>query len=271
MRAISFLRAWPAALVILAITVPAGATESAARETARELFREGATLVRGGDFDGAVAAFEQSLALYPHASTFYNLGLAEQQRGRLDAAASYLRRALERVVANPSELTPESRRSAEERLASIERELGPARVDAPAALPPTASVAPIPFAPPPAASTVAAMPHGAPPIPAAASTVRTRSPLLVPALGVAAAGAISTVIFGSLALAKQAELDRTCSDPSRCPSGTADEADELATLAIIADVSLALAVVGTGVSVYAWLSPGPSPTATARIGFSGSF
>jgi hypothetical protein len=62
-----------------------------------------------------------------------------------------------------------------------------------------------------------------------------------------------------------------CPDPSRCPPGTADEADELAALAIAADVSLAVALVGAGVGVYAWFSPGPSSKTTARLGITGSF
>jgi hypothetical protein len=222
--------------------------------------------------DGAIAAFERSVALYPHAATFYNLGLAEQQRGRLNEAASYLRRALERVAADPAELTSAARLAAEERLASIERELETRTGEAPVPVTsPPAARASIPVASPPAASAVVPSPRTPPAVTPVDSSARTRSPLLIPALGVAAAGAISTVVFGSLALAKQAELDRMCPDPSRCPPGTAGEADELATLAIIADVSLVLAIAGAGVGVYAWLSPGPAPRSTAGVGFSGSF
>jgi hypothetical protein len=93
----------------------------------------------------------------------------------------------------------------------------------------------------------------------------------VPALGVAVAGGISTIVFGSLALAQQAKVDRLCPDPSRCPAGTSDEADKLATLAVAADVSLAVALAGTGLCVYAWFSPREATPKAARIGFSGAF
>jgi hypothetical protein len=94
---------------------------------------------------------------------------------------------------------------------------------------------------------------------------------VVPAFAVAAAGVISTVVFGSLALAQQAELDELCPDPSRCHAGTADEADKLKRYAVAADVSLAVAVAGAGVGLYAWFATGDSSSKSASFGFAGSF
>lgn len=264
------------ALVLAGSTTLAHAeVPSTERDRARDSFREGAALTRAGDLDAAVAAFERSLELYPHASTHYNLGLAEEGRANKAQAAEHFRRALERAAADPSELPAEARRSAQEHLSALERELSPpsSAVEPPAPMPPPPSTAAsVPVTPAPvAAAAVTPLPAAEPVRVPAPPTRPQRSPLVIPAFGVAAVGAVSAAIFGSLALAKKAELDRRCPDPSACPPGTADDAKSLQHFAIAADVSLAFAVVGAGVGAYAWFADG-SPTGTsAGATVSGSF
>ena len=100
-----------------------------------------------------------------------------------------------------------------------------------------------------------------------AVTPRERSPVALPAFGVAAVGAVSAVVFGVLALNEKNELDRACPEPSRCPSHTREARSNLKLYAVISDVSLATALIGTGVGIYATLAPASSGRAAPRASF----
>ncbi len=271
-------RRWsaPARGVSLAFALVCSATLARAeglvaeRAAARELFREGVALAHAGDIDAAITAFERSVELFPHAATLYNLGVAEEQRGRSAQAAELFRRALERAAADPSELPDETRRATGERLARLDG--APERaadMDVPLRTAEPSIVTPVPLTPAPFAAAAPPTAARAPARPSPAQ--RARSPVVLPALGVAAVGAASTAIFGLLALAEKAELDRRCPEPSRCPAGTADAARTLEAFAIAADVSLAVTVVGAGVGAYAWFSGGTPAGTSAGAAVSGSF
>lgn len=66
-------------------------------DEARRTFREGATLIEQAEWASAVAAFEKSLALKPHALTLYNIGVCQRFLGRYTLARETLRAALKRA------------------------------------------------------------------------------------------------------------------------------------------------------------------------------
>lgn len=71
----------------LAMPEPAAATPSVDdREAAKQAFDRGLTAVVDGEFDAAVAAFEQAYRLRPHPVTLFNLALALEKAERLPEA-----------------------------------------------------------------------------------------------------------------------------------------------------------------------------------------
>jgi hypothetical protein len=56
------------------------------REAAKRAFDRGLTAVAGGEFNAAVASFEQAYTLRPHPVTLFNLALALEKAGRLPEA-----------------------------------------------------------------------------------------------------------------------------------------------------------------------------------------
>jgi hypothetical protein len=75
----------------LSSTAPARADLPADIARARDLFIEGSKLSESGDWDGARDRFERSLKLKRAALTLYNLGIAQQETGRLVAAVESFR------------------------------------------------------------------------------------------------------------------------------------------------------------------------------------
>src|SRR5271155_4606482 len=70
----------------LSRTPPAHADAAADLGRARDLFLEGSKLSETGDWEGARDRFERSLKLKRAALTLYNLGIAQQEKGRLGGA-----------------------------------------------------------------------------------------------------------------------------------------------------------------------------------------
>jgi hypothetical protein len=84
-----------ALLVLWCVAVPALAQPSDAdRDRARELFQRGARFARQNRWRDAVAAFEESVGVFDHASTRYNLGYSERALGRGTRAYVQFSRAL---------------------------------------------------------------------------------------------------------------------------------------------------------------------------------
>jgi hypothetical protein len=78
--------------LLLSLAAPAGAQTPPADDVARarELFVEGAKLAQDGSWEAARDRFERSLKLKRAALTLYNLGIAQQETGRLvDALESF--------------------------------------------------------------------------------------------------------------------------------------------------------------------------------------
>jgi hypothetical protein len=97
------------------------------RAGAREAFRLGAALARQGQWTEALAAFERSARLLPHATTTYNVGFCERALGRYSRARKSLRAALDR---GGDELGSDVRAQAESYLAEIERRIARVTVHA---------------------------------------------------------------------------------------------------------------------------------------------
>jgi tetratricopeptide (TPR) repeat protein len=82
-----------------------------ATEQARDAFRLGSALARQGQWNEALAAFERSQQLRPHAVTLFNVGYVERALGHYTRARKNLRTALDAQgdAALPEELAVEAR------------------------------------------------------------------------------------------------------------------------------------------------------------------
>jgi hypothetical protein len=69
----------------------------AQKQAALELYREGVALTQRGEYRNAIAAFERSLAAYPHDNTLYALGEAHRRLGQLRESFKYYSRYAERL------------------------------------------------------------------------------------------------------------------------------------------------------------------------------
>jgi hypothetical protein len=101
------LRIW-AFLLALLLAAPAYADEPVdGKSRARELFNRGADLVRDAQWGEALASFEQSARVHPHATTTFNMGACERAMGRYTRARLTFSRALEQAKAEPAQLPEE--------------------------------------------------------------------------------------------------------------------------------------------------------------------
>jgi hypothetical protein len=95
-------------LAALLLAAPLASAEDVAG--ARAAFEQGASLASEGRWNDALAQFERSAALRPHATTLYNLGFCERALGHPTRAKKYFNQALARdTVTTGTELTPELR------------------------------------------------------------------------------------------------------------------------------------------------------------------
>lgn len=108
---------------------PAPDTNADAPEVvqARKLFLQGVDLVKAAQWAGALAAFEKSEAIKPHATTTFNIAACERAMGRYTRARLHLASALSRNRDNPGELAPSLEQEAEGLMHQIDGIL--ARVD----------------------------------------------------------------------------------------------------------------------------------------------
>ena len=110
---------------------PAGTprTEDVRRDRARELFTRGAELALEERYQEALAAFEQSARLFPHASTSYNIAFSERALGRVTRARKQLHAALARDAASATrELTPEQRAASEQLRVELDQRVARVRI-----------------------------------------------------------------------------------------------------------------------------------------------
>jgi hypothetical protein len=331
----------PGAATPAAAASPAADDAAAAERrlsAAREAFREGVTLARESRLDAAVAAFERSLELVPHAATHYNLALTELARARLSAARGQLLAALARGKQDALELPAEVASAVCARLVEVTERLVWIDVTLPRAgaklaidgkLPseemeggqvtlslamtsgagarfvatgtvrlllepgshevwvdfagarhailvnePERTRRTVSFAD--VAETKPALPLPTAPAlrtpPLAPKSDGSRHRLQIPAFAIAGVAAVSSAVFGVLALDAKSELDAICPDHSSCPAGSLGQRQVVSRYALLSDVCLAAALAGAGVGIYATLSaPSAAGSHTAQIGLRGSF
>lgn len=114
----------------VAPSLPARAQSEAEVARARELFVEGSKLAEAGDWEKARDRFERSLAQKRAALTLYNLGIAQQETGRIVAALESFRAFLALPVEPATQSYVEPVRAVvaklEARVAWVEVEVRPA-------------------------------------------------------------------------------------------------------------------------------------------------
>jgi hypothetical protein len=114
-------RALPLVIAIL-VTAPLASAEDVAG--ARAAFEQGASLASEGRWNDALAQFERSAAMRPHATTLYNLGFCERALGHPTRAKKYFNQALARdTVTSGTELTPELRAATARYLAEVSAQI----------------------------------------------------------------------------------------------------------------------------------------------------
>jgi hypothetical protein len=82
------------------------APDDANTEQARDLFRQGVSLVQQAKWAEALSAFEHSEQLRPHAVTLFNIGACERALGRYTRARRVFYQALGQEQQNPGQLAP---------------------------------------------------------------------------------------------------------------------------------------------------------------------
>ncbi len=98
------------------------ATETAA--SAREAFRRGTELARAAKWSDALAAFERSAELRPHAVTIYDIAFCERALGRYTRARKLFAKALlDHRARGAVELTENLATAADDYLAELDRKL----------------------------------------------------------------------------------------------------------------------------------------------------
>ncbi len=85
------------AAVLAAVFVGAPARAQERQDEARAAFRDGAALIEQAEWARALAAFERSFAVRPHALTLYNIGVCQRFIGSYTLARETLQRALTRA------------------------------------------------------------------------------------------------------------------------------------------------------------------------------
>ncbi len=95
--------------------------EDPSRTKARALFMEGVARVKQAQWSEALASFEASQQLFPHATTTFNIGACERAMGRYTRARQALRKALAQADRGEGQLASSLRVEAEGYIAEIER------------------------------------------------------------------------------------------------------------------------------------------------------
>jgi hypothetical protein len=104
------------------------ASPAASIDIARAEYARGNDLARATQWGEALAAFEASLRMRPHALTLYNIGVCERVLGRATRARERFQKALTRADRDPAELAPSLREEAAGFVAEVDRGLARVRV-----------------------------------------------------------------------------------------------------------------------------------------------
>lgn len=218
--------------------------DDAANERARMHFNAGSSYYSEGDYASALREFQRAYELSPRPDFYFNFALVYERQGDLENAVTYLRRYLEE--------TPEERivdrPTLDQRLANLERRLEDQRERERRDAEQEARLRELEARQ--RAEDEAGLPV---------------APLI--AFGAGAAGLIGFAVFGGLVLSEDADLEEGCL--IRMPPCDEAATDRVATYALLADISLGVAIVGAGVGVALLLLAGdgdeePAPSA-ARL------
>lgn len=217
---------------------------------ARGHFQLGSTYYSSGRFEEAAQEFEKAYNVSQRPQLLYNIYLAYRELNRLEPAADALRRYLASDVDDPRRERLEARlRAMEEAIRNQEEErkalaaavqpVEPARKEMPNAGVDTNADAQ-------AAST-----------PSAEVPSETRGRYFtvpsIAAFAVAGTGIVTTIIFGTLAVAKKSSVEKECA-----PNCTDSDVKPIHTFRTLADVGLGFAVVGAVAGGLFWYFSGGS-------------
>lgn len=216
---------------------------------ARQHFEAGEDYYAEGDYEGAVRELLRAYELSHRPELFFNLYLAEERLGRLDAATEHLEAYLQAVPDAPE------RELLERRLANLRARIEAARsttppVEAEHAVPPVVAA---PDAPPPRSPRG---PDGG--LLAAGAT----------ALVIGGLGLVGLAVGGGLATGENDRLARSCGSMSTGTCSDAEVAD-LRTFSTVADVGLGVGVAGvaagTVLVAIAMTASSPGDAAATRV------
>ncbi|MEO0325541.1 MAG: tetratricopeptide repeat protein [Myxococcota bacterium] len=222
---------------------------------ARLHFQAGASYYEAGDYEDALREFQRSYDLSQRPELFYNFSLCYQQLGQLDQAIVYLDRYLTEVEDVPNRANLERRlvnfraRQAEE-VRRAEAEAAAER--AAAEEPPDEAREPVAE---PAETGLAATAEAADEEDAGGVNGAA-----IAGFAIAGAGVVVLGVAGGLALAQRSDLEDQACAPD-CASG---DVDTLRTRAIVADVGLAVALVGATLGVVFLLTGGDDDDESAE-------
>ena len=229
---------------LLAVVPMGAAAQGGDDELARVHFEAGSSYYDRGEYERAISEFERSYELSQRPTLFYNLSLAHQQLGQSREAADYLGRYLSEVENVPNRANLERRlQNLRNRISSETTSPQPNTSDAstvPATPPP--DVAPPP--PPPEVNTTPAM--TTPPATAETSDGGGVPLGSIVAFSAAGAGLVMMATFGLLAISEQSSIEDGCGATQSCSS---DDVSTMDTFALLSDLGLGMAVVGTGLGL----------------------
>ena len=247
-----------------------GSSASAQDERAQLHFRSGASYYEAGEYADALREFERAYALSERPALFYNFSLCYQSLNDLDNAVLYLGRYLSEVedISNranlelrlqnltrrrdeaaarsqaqqPTQQQPTQQQPTQQQPAQQQpTQPQPAQQAAPQ--PPTDSSAP-------SSSTADGDATAGGGVPGAA----------IASFVVAGVGLAGMITFGAMALGEQSSVESGCFATHSC---TQDDVSGMDTLALLSDIGLGVAVVGSALGLVFLLSSGDANTERA--------
>jgi len=230
-------------LCAAALMATSAAAQPSAADRGRLHFQAGASYYEAGDYEDALREFQRSYELSNKPELFYNFSLCHQQLGNLEQAADFLEQYLQNVSEIPNRANLERRlENFRERLAEEgDDDEAPDETDPDETDPDeTIVVGPQPD-PEPEGSDINL---GA-----------------IVSFSVAGAGAATMLIAGAMALGERSNLeDMGCGDTVACDAGS------LKTRALVADLGMAIAVVGAALGVvFLVVGGGSDDEESARV------
>jgi hypothetical protein len=282
-RSLRIALALSATLGAVSFALPAHAGDPAAAEV---LFQEGRAASDRGDIKTACAKFHESNRLDPAIGTVFNLGDCEEKLGHVATAWRFFREVVQRLPPS-DERVPIARDRAtalEKRIPKLTLrlapdsppgtrvlrdgvELGDASMGSSLPVDPGAHMLEVVSPKGPAKKTEVSVAEGeqktieltvatessAPPPAATTGNGRRTAGYIVGGIG--AAGLLTGIVTGVMALGKKSTVDDHCAETTkRCDREGFDAAESGGKLATVSTIGLAVGVVGLGAGAYLLLS-----------------